>query len=91
MALGGASCWLLLAIINLPKEKLFCNHRSAVNDEDFVTQEINKLLLSGALVEVQAAKLSVCSPLGVFRNSAGKLRLIVDLRYVNEHLRSCKG
>ena len=34
--------------------------------------------------------LVVCNPLGVVRNSAQKRRLIVDLRYVNQYLRSCK-
>ena len=31
-----------------------------------------------------------CNPLGVVRNSAQQPRLIVDLRYVNKHLRSRK-
>ena len=34
--------------------------------------------------------LVVCNPLGAVRNSAQKRRLIVDLRYVNQYLRSCK-
>ena len=73
-----------LPFINLPREKFFCNHRNAVINGDFVTQEINKLLLSCALVEVQVAELSVCSPVGVVKNNTGKPRLIVDLRYVND-------
>ena len=56
----------------------------------FVCQEVSKLLSSGAIAEVERDDLMVCNPLGVVRNSAHKPRLIVDLRYVNKHLRSCK-
>lgn len=56
----------------------------------FVSSEISKLLLSGALIEVSATDLLVCNPLGVTTNGSGKRRHIVDLRFVNQHLRSCK-
>ena len=49
-----------------------------------------KLVSSGAIANVERDDLMVCNPLGVVRNSAHKPRLIVDLRYVNKHLRSCK-
>lgn len=94
----GASNWLLrviregycLPFVELPKGKFFQNHKSALCNAEFVSAEISKLLKSGALVEVSPTDLLVCSPLGVAANSSGKLRLIVDLRYVNQHLRSCK-
>jgi len=94
----GASNWLLrviregycLPFVELPEVKFFQNHRSALCNAEFVSAEISKLLKSGALVEGSPADLLVCSPLGVAMNSSGKLRLIVDLRYVNQHLRSCK-
>ena len=57
---------------------------------ELVSSEISKLLMPGALIEVTAADLLVCHSLGVATNSSGKRRLIVDLRYVNQHLRSCK-
>ena len=41
-------------------------------------------------MEVFSSDLRVCNPLGVAVNSSGKPRLILDLRYVNQHLRSCK-
>ena len=55
-----------------------------------MSSEISKLLLSGAMVEVSSTDLRVCNPLGVAFNSSGKPRLILNLRYVNNHLRSCK-
>ena len=55
----------------------------------FVSAEISKLLVSGAIVEVLSADLHVCNPLGVAVNSSGKPRLL-DLRYVNQYPRSCK-
>ena len=94
----GASRWVLrvlqegysLPFISLPQEAFFRNHPSAVEDNAFVCTEISKLLLSGAVVEVKREDLAVCNPLGVARNSAQKRRLIMDLRYVNQYLRSCK-
>ena len=93
----GASKWVLrvlqegysLPFISLLQEAFFRNHPSAVEDV-FVCTEISKLLLSGAVVEVESEDLVVCNPLGVVRNSAQKRRLIMDLRYVNQYLRSCK-
>ena len=46
-----------------------------------------KLLASGAVREVEREDLMVCNRLGVVKNSAHKPRLIVVLRYVNQHLR----
>ena len=94
----GASNWLLkviregycLPFVVLPELKFFHNHKSTSCNADFVSSEISKLLTSGALVEVNAVDLLVCNPLGVAKNSSGKPRLIVDLRYVNQHLRSPK-
>ena len=94
----GASRWVLevlkdgygLPFMSLPQKAFFRNHHSVMADEDFVGQELSKLLTSGAVVEVGREDLTVCNPLGVIRNAALKPRLILDLRYVNQHLRSCK-
>ena len=91
----GASSWILniircgycLPFIEQPEHKLFNNHASAINNSDFVSCEIDKLLVSGALVEVGELDISVCSPLSVAKNSSGKQRLILDLRFINSHLR----
>ena len=79
-----------LPFVELPEVKFFQNHKSALCNAEFVSAEISKLLKSGALVEVSPTDLLVCSPLCVAMNSSGKLRLIVDLRYINQYLRSCK-
>ena len=93
-----ASNWLLkviregycLSFVDLPSKRFFHNHDSTLCNMQFVSSEISKLLLSGALIEVSATDLLVCNPLGVATNSSGKRRLIADLRFVNQHLRSCK-
>ena len=56
----------------------------------FGSQEVRKLVASGVLVEEKAEDLTVVNPLGVVQNACGKSRLILDLRYVNKFLRSCK-
>ena len=94
----GANRWVLeiiregyyLPFIDMPKRLNLSNHKSAFGAASFVSQEIEKLVLSGALVEVDAQELTVCNPLGVVCNNSRKPRLILDLRYVNKHLRSCK-
>ena len=94
----GASRWLLdiiekgyyLPFIDMPAKMDFPNHNSTVKELDFVTKEIEKLLVSGALVEVEAKGVRVCNPLGVVHNNSAKHRLILDLRYVNKHLRTCQ-
>lgn len=94
----GASRWVLdvlrdgycLPFMSLPQRAFFRNHYSVVEDEEFVCQEVSKLLSSGAIAVVERDDLMMCNPLGVLRYSPHKPRLIVDLRFVNKHLRSCK-
>ena len=94
----GASKWIIdiislgycLPFVQEPDKNIFKNHASALRDSDFVSKEISKLLKSGALLEVNESDWTVCSPLGVTRNACGKQRLILDLRYVNQHLRVSK-
>ena len=49
-------------------------------------QELKKLVASGIVVE----DVPVVNPLGVVNNASGKSRLVLHLRYVNNHLTSCK-
>ena len=94
----GASKWVLSVIengyylpsISLPARRSFQNHPSVVQNQEFVLHELKKLLASGAVVEVRHEDVLVVNPLGVVKNASGKSRLILDLRYVNNHLRSCK-
>lgn len=94
----GASRWVIdiirdgycLPFLEKPAQKLFVNHSSCDNHADFVSKEIKKLVSTGAIVEVNKSELAVCSPLDVVSNASGKLRLIMDLRYVNKYLRVTK-
>ena len=87
----GANRWVLeiiregycLPFVDLLRSMTFLNHQSAIREADFVAEEIE-------LVEVEAQDLRVCNPLGVVFNNSQKPRLILDLRYINKHLRSCK-
>ena len=87
----GASKWVLsviedgyyLPFISLPARRSFQNHPSVVQNQEFVCQELKKLLASGAVVRQEYVL--VVNPLGVVKNASGKSLLIFDLRYVNNH------
>ena len=96
-----ASSWVLqviregyaLPFIDIPQQRLAENHRSAIQCEEFVCSEIDKLLCSGCIKEVGRPRpphssdlVHVVSPLSVASHN-GKNRLILDLRYVNSFLR----
>ena len=90
----GASNWILKVITcgyelpfagSLPEPKIFSNHRSARNHQSFVSDAIKDLVSRGCVRKVKRGEVRVCSPLGVVDNGK-KLRLILDLRYVNRHL-----
>ena len=61
------------------------NHPSAVHNALFVERAIAELLRDRCVVEVKDCP-AVCSPLQVVSNSKGKLRLVLDLRHVNQFL-----
>lgn len=48
-----------LPFIDMPERVVLANHKSAFGASGFVSREIEKLLLSGALVEVKAHELFV--------------------------------
>ena len=52
---------------------------------DFVSSTIDHLIKSGSVIETNRQP-RVVSPLSVTSNSSGKKRLILDLRYVNDHV-----
>jgi hypothetical protein len=64
------------------------NHSSALSHGEFVDQAVAELLDTGAACVWDATEAPTCvSPLGVVPKAGGKHRLILDLRYVNRHLR----
>ena len=68
----------------LPKAAKFPDNHSALNNANFVTQAVEQLLNTGRIKEVKNSPY-VVNPLSVSENSSYKLRLILDLRYVNKH------
>lgn len=76
----------ILPFLNKPKSKYQHNNISALKEHSFVSESINELLESGSVVRVPFIP-TVVNPLSVASSSSGKKRLILDLRYVNEHLK----
>jgi len=79
-----------LSFMSLAQKAFFNNNSSIAEQQEFVCHEVAKLLASGAVTEVRREDLMVCKRLGVVINSACKPPLVVDLRCVNQHLRSHK-
>ena len=75
-----------LPFISVPPPTCFPNHASVRKHSDFVSDSVQDLLDRGCVVEASNMQdVMVCSPLGVVDNGK-KLRLILDLRFVNKHL-----
>ena len=72
--------------MTLPKAAKFPNnHHSVLKNTNSVTQAVEELLNTGRIKEVKNPPY-VVNPLSVSENSSQKLRLILDLRYVNKHV-----
>lgn len=68
-----------------PGPQYFHNHPSAREHSQFVSEAITSLVTTGAAMEV-FQKPFVISPLGVVPKGIDKLRLILDLRFINSFL-----
>ena len=64
----------------------FKNNRSAQAHAEFVADAITELISSGRIHQTCKEQLLVISPLSVSVQQTGKKRLILDLRYVNQHV-----
>jgi hypothetical protein len=71
-----------------PIAKEMPNSKSALEHRDFVTKAIADMVEAGAASELPSGVIpTVVSPLGVVpKPHSDKLRLIVNMRYVNDHL-----
>ena len=78
-----------LPFVRLPRPRRSENHKSTHEFPDFVGEAISDMRSRGCIKEVNRDQVSVCSPLGVVDNGK-KLRLILDLRYLNKHLAKFK-
>ena len=85
------SSWKLLRkvtlspFITVPQKAFFANNRSALKHADFASEAIQELVQSGCVIEVRTRP-QVVNPLSVSIQNSGKIRLILDLRYVNKHI-----
>ena len=61
-----------------------CNHKSALEQKDFVTSAVLDLLATGCILKVDKRPF-ICSPLSVF-GGPSKKRLVVNLRHLNSFL-----
>ena len=78
-----------LPFITFPPPLEADNHQSALEHANFVEESIGDLVQSRCVQESVSAP-TVCSPLHVVANARGKLRLVIDLRYLNQFLVQCK-
>ena len=85
MGAGHAKGWVQSTIYVFATVGIFNNHGSIDEQQKFPCHEVAMMLASAAVTEVRRDDL-----MGVVKNSADKPRLILDLRYVNQHLRSHK-
>ena len=74
-----------LPFIHTPPAAVFKNNKSALSHREFVTEAVFDLL-SKDLIQECSEMPCIVNPLSVSKQSSGKLRLILDLRYVNLHL-----
>ena len=77
----------VIPFISVPQKAFFGNNSSALTHADFVLEAIQELLNSGSVVEVPNPPY-VVNPLSVSIQSSGKMRLILDLRHVDNHIRN---
>ena len=61
------------------------NHKSTVIHRSFVEEAVENLVNNRCVLRV-SKRPHVCSPLSVVCNSVGKLRLVLNLRYLNQYL-----
>ena len=74
-----------LPLLSIPAPFSGSNQKSALESAEFVTSTLSELLVNRCIHEVRD-KPGICSPLSVVRNSEGKERLVLNLRYLNQYL-----
>ena len=74
-----------LPLLSISPQYARGNQRSALLNDSFVLSAITDLLANRCVQRV-SYKRHICSPLSVVANSAGKLCLVVNLRYLNQFL-----
>ena len=67
----------------------FENHPMNMDERSFLVPEIKNIVASGCVRECEREDLPVINPLKVAKNKEN-MRMILDLQYINKHLRSCR-
>ena len=71
-----------LPLRSLPEKFSMPNQQSALDHKEFISQALEELEQNRCIVKIQKPP-QVCSPLSVASNRQGKLRLVLNLRYLN--------
>ena len=74
-----------IPFITMPEAKLFSNQKSAIDNGMFGSEAIADLRRDGS-VRMVSEKPAVCSPLLVATSRSNKLRLLINLGYINRFL-----
>ena len=74
-----------LPLLSLPEPYRKPNHKSALQNKEFVNQAVSDLINNRCVVIIENVP-PVCSPLSVVINDSGKKRLVIDLRHLNQYL-----
>ena len=74
-----------LPLLSLPPVFYQANHKSAIDNHEYVSEAI-QALLKYRCIQMVAIRPHICSPLSVVINDVGKKRLVVNLRYLNQYL-----
>ena len=69
----------------IPPSRCQPNHKSAMVHQSFVEDAVENLVKNRCTLRV-SGRPHICSPLSVVSNSVGKLRLVLNLRYLNQYL-----
>ena len=69
----------------IPPSHSQSNHKSAELHHEFVDEAIQNLIQNRCILSKDQIPY-ICSPLSVVENSSGKLRLVLNLRYLNQFL-----
>ena len=74
-----------LPLLSIPEPYQKPNHKSARDEQDFVSQAISELAKNRCVQKSETVPV-VCSPLSVVVSNGGKKQLVIDLRYLNGYL-----
>ena len=74
-----------LPLVKVPPKFFQANHKSALDNSEYVSETIKDLLKNRCIQEVSIRPHN-CSPLSVITNEMGKQWLVINLRYLNLYL-----